>query len=540
MEDLSILNINDQLRILKDHVLKIINNTNQFSTPLARGDSERQKLKIEINANVEQIHKNYKPHMPRNSTPFTEEKLSLKGSLTPFLGENPTCAKDLPKMEEWKTFSGEEEYNNIEFIRTIDMLQNNFHIPDEIIVGNVYLKAILPGWKDHLLPIEGVKLSSAGNNMYPLGISDTNIVLAHPAGSVRRKTEIVVMDNCTYQHMILGNDYLNIYGVDINNHKDRYFTIGENKRQKFPFSNIPKKISIISSVKDTYEDEFVDNQLVEAQINPSLSPKMRHDLIDVLYTYNNALASDNERLVLRRPAYLASPRAREALEKHIQELIQLGVLRKVGHNDEVEVRPPVIIAWNNDESRMVGDLGALNTYKVPDRYPIPIIQETLTQLSKAKYITSTDALTGFHENILTHKPKKLLKTITHCGIYEYLGMPFGIKNSPCHYQRMMNTIFPTEFSEGWTIIYNDDIIICFDSWYLHLERLTRVLDKATGVNINISLKKLNLGFEDIKAIGHIVSGLSLGIDKKKVEEVLIKPIPQNNKEMMCFIGFATY
>ncbi|MBW0568443.1 hypothetical protein O181_108158 [Austropuccinia psidii MF-1] len=52
-------------------------------------------------------------------------------------------------------------------------------------------------------------------------------------------------------------------------------------------------MSIISSFKDTYKEEFVDNQLVEAQINPSLSPKMRHDIIDVLYTYRNAFASDD-------------------------------------------------------------------------------------------------------------------------------------------------------------------------------------------------------------------------------------------------------
>ncbi|MBW0514662.1 hypothetical protein O181_054377 [Austropuccinia psidii MF-1] len=128
---------------------------------------------------------------------------------------------------------------------------------------------------------------------------------------------------------------------------------------------------------------------------------MRHDLIDVLYTYNNAFASNNEPLgtikghevditvnidrpyppVLRRPAYPASPRAREALEKHIQELIQLGVLRKVGHNEEVEVTTPVIIAWNNDKSKMLRESIALNTYTVPDRYPIPRIQETLTQFS---------------------------------------------------------------------------------------------------------------------------------------------------------------
>ncbi|MBW0530087.1 hypothetical protein O181_069802 [Austropuccinia psidii MF-1] len=391
--------------------------------------------------------------------------------------------------------------------------------------GKDYLQAILPIWESHLLPIEGVQFSRASNNMYPLGILETNLVFPHPAGSVTMKTEIVVMDNFASQHIILGNDYLNIYGIDINNHKDRYFTIGDNKRQKFAFSNMPKKISVIPSVKDTYKEEFVANQLVEAQINPSLSPKMRHDLIYVLYTYENAFASNNEPLgcikgnevditlnmdrpyppVLRRPAYPARLRAREAFENHIQELIQLGLLRKVGHNEEVEVTTPFIISWNNDKLRMVGYFRALNTYTVPDRYPIPKTQETLTQLSKAKYITSMDALKGFHQNFLMPKTRKLLRIITHCGIYEYLRMPFCIKNSPSHHQRMTNTIFPTELSEGWIIIFIDDIIICSDSLSFHLERLAKVLDRFTGVNIRISLKKFNFVFEELKALGHIVS-----------------------------------
>ncbi|MBW0507609.1 hypothetical protein O181_047324, partial [Austropuccinia psidii MF-1] len=244
--------------------------------------------------------------------------------------------------------------------------------------------------------------------------------------------------------------------------------------------------------------------------------------------------------VLRRPAYPASPRAREALEKHIQESIQLGVLRKVGHDEKVEVTTPVIIAWHNAKSRMVGASRELNNYTVPDRYPIPRIQETLTQLSKAKYITLMDALKVFHQTVLTPKTNKLLRIITHCGIYEYLRMPFGIKNAPSHYQRMMNTIFPTELSEGWLIIYINDIIICSDYWSLHLERLSRVLYKATGVNMKISLKKCSFGFEELKDLGHIFSGLSLGIDNNKVEAVLLKPIPHNKKEMMSFLVFSSY
>ncbi|MBW0541369.1 hypothetical protein O181_081084 [Austropuccinia psidii MF-1] len=133
--------------------------------------------------------------------------------------------------------------------------------------------------------------------MYPLGILDNNIVFSHPAGSVRMKKEIVLMENCTSQHRILGNHYLSIYGIDINKQKNRYSTIGENKRKKFPFSNMPKQISLVSSNEDThYKKEFVTNQLVEAQINPSFSSRMRQEVIEVLYKFKNAFASDNEPL----------------------------------------------------------------------------------------------------------------------------------------------------------------------------------------------------------------------------------------------------
>ncbi|MBW0562373.1 hypothetical protein O181_102088 [Austropuccinia psidii MF-1] len=66
------------------------------------------------------------------------------------------------------------------------------------------------------------------------------------------------------------------------------------------------------------------------------------------------------------------------------------------------------------------------------------------------------------------------------------------------------------------------------------------IHKAAEVNIKISLKKCNFGFEELKALGHVVSVLSLGIDKNKVAAVLLKPIPQNKKEMMSFLGFSSY
>ncbi|MBW0555436.1 hypothetical protein O181_095151, partial [Austropuccinia psidii MF-1] len=87
-------------------------------------------------------------------------------------------------------------------------------------VGRNYFDKIYTNWQDKILPIEGIKFSSASQNMHPLGIFEAAMILPHPVGSIRLKVEFFVMNNCTSQHFILGNDYLNIYSIDINNHKD--------------------------------------------------------------------------------------------------------------------------------------------------------------------------------------------------------------------------------------------------------------------------------------------------------------------------------
>ncbi|MBW0526053.1 hypothetical protein O181_065768 [Austropuccinia psidii MF-1] len=272
--------------------------------------------------------------------------------------------------------------------------------------------------------------------MHPLGILEAAMIFPHPAESIRLNVLFVVMNNCTSQNFILGNYYLNIYDIDINNHKDRYLTIG-GKRPKFSFPLEKREINVIRQVKNANKEIFVTDQLIKAQMSPELTLEMKEALIEILFQFREAISSDNEPLgdikghevyimlnfkrpyppLLRRPAYPDSPRAREALETHINELMRLGVLKNVFHNDKVEVTTPVNITWNVDKSNMVGDFKALNSYTIPDRYPIPGIHESFTQLSKATFITSTDALKGFHQNFLTPHSRKLLRRISHFGIY---------------------------------------------------------------------------------------------------------------------------
>ncbi|MBW0552494.1 hypothetical protein O181_092209 [Austropuccinia psidii MF-1] len=115
--------------------------------------------------------------------------------------------------------------------------------------------------------------------MHPLGILEAETIFPHPSGSIRLKAEFFVMNNCTSQHFILGNDYLNIYGIDINNHKDRYLAIGEDKMKKFAFHPEKREITVIAQVKNFNKDIFVSDHLIKAQINPELTLQMKEELI---------------------------------------------------------------------------------------------------------------------------------------------------------------------------------------------------------------------------------------------------------------------
>ncbi|MBW0516072.1 hypothetical protein O181_055787 [Austropuccinia psidii MF-1] len=187
---------------------------------------------------------------------------------------------------------------------------------------------------------------------------------------------------------------------------------------------------------------------------------------------------------------------------------------------------------------MVGKFRALNTYTVPDMYPMPKFQIARTQISQAVYITTMDALKGFHPNMVTPRARKYLRIIFHCGVYEYLRISFGMKNAPSQFKRMMNEIFPEERSEGWLIIYIDYIIFCSKTWEELMYLLSRVWRKIQSVNMKISLKNFHFVFKELEELGHLVSGLSLGIDKNKVAAVVLKTMPQKiNTVILGFVGY---
>ncbi|MBW0486914.1 hypothetical protein O181_026629 [Austropuccinia psidii MF-1] len=171
----------------------------------------------------------------------------------------------------------------------------------------------------------------------------------------------------------------------------------------------------------------------------------------------------------------------------------MDVIRKTGNIERVEITTPIVITCHDGKYRLRSDFRALLNYTKADRYPIPRIPHALDKLEKAKYITKMDCMKGYHQNGDKPNSIKLLRIICHMGMYEYTRMPFGIKNAPAHFPRMMDTIFQGEILEGWMVVYIDDIIIYSETWEDHVQYIDRVLSNCTPIHLKISLKKCNFG-----------------------------------------------
>ncbi|MBW0539152.1 hypothetical protein O181_078867 [Austropuccinia psidii MF-1] len=388
--------------------------------------------------------------------------------------------------------------------------------------------------------------------MTSIGTIIKEISIPHRKGNIRLNPELVVLEDAQIQGFFLGTDYKRMCGIDIYNSKNRNITIGTNKEKKFSF-----EIYQIST-QDPMEELL--NEFREGQFSTNLTSKQKLSLLKMLRKNRPEFAIGEEPLgkikvhdielyldvekpyppMLRRTPYPESLETGKEIEKHINEILEMDFIRKIGHTEIVEITIPVLITRHDGKSRLCGDFSTLNSYKKADRYPIPRIPHALDKLAKAKYITKMDCMRGFHQNLVKPNSMKLLRIICHMGIYEYTRMPFGIKNAPAHFQRMMDTVFQEEILEGWMVVYIDDIIIYSETWEDHAHYIDRVISKCTPISLKISLKKCNFGQQELLALGHKVSGLSLAIDQNKVAAVLQKPVPKKIKEMKSFLGFSSY
>ena len=121
---------------------------------------------------------------------------------------------------------------------------------------------------------------------------------------------------------------------------------------------------------------------------------------------------------------------------------------------------------------------------------------------------------------------------TPFGTFEYLYMPFGLRNASASLQRHMDNLF---MNVACAFTYLDDILIFSETFEEHLLRLDTVLSRLQEHGLKVKGKKCDLFQREVRYLGHIVSEEGIAVDQDKVERVVTWPVPKNAKELRSFL-----
>ena len=141
---------------------------------------------------------------------------------------------------------------------------------------------------------------------------------------------------------------------------------------------------------------------------------------------------------------------------------------------------PVVLVRKKDGSlRFCVDYCDLNSVTKSDTFPLPQVDDMLDELGKSKFFSTLDLAAGYWQVQVHPDSCEKIAFITHRGLYEFSVMPFGLKNAPAVFQRLMQRVLMglnPEEGPSFVSVYLDDVIVYLETLEDHLKHLQRVIE----------------------------------------------------------------
>ncbi|KAJ1575571.1 hypothetical protein NDA15_006290 [Ustilago hordei] len=236
------------------------------------------------------------------------------------------------------------------------------------------------------------------------------------------------------------------------------------------------------------------------------------------------------------PLYLKGPKEMSELRRYLDENLEKGFIRP----SKSPARSPVLFVPKKDGGlRLCVDYRGLNEITVKNRAPLPLIEEQLFLLRKARIYTKLDLRAAY--NLIWIAKGDEWKTAfgTQLGLYEYLVMPFGLANAPAHFQSFINDIF-RDIIGIYVVVYLDDFLIFSDTEEAHVKHVTEVLTHLRSNRLFAKLSKCEFHTKTVEFLGYIIKPTGIEMDPEKVHTVKEWPMPESIHDIQRFLGFANF
>ncbi|XP_068234180.1 uncharacterized protein [Palaemon carinicauda] len=313
------------------------------------------------------------------------------------------------------------------------------------------------------------------------------------------------------------NRYEGPYTV-MSRNKDNYVvsTPGKRKSEKMVHINLLKKfetqcdnVSLIC--KSTVEDNVKLNEIGFPDRSKSIP-------------LNNTLALNNIDCKLNH----LSSQQRAILKKETDFWLQHGFAEP---SISPWASPCVLVEKPDGFYRLCTDFRRLNEVTVSDSYPLPRVDDLIDLVSKAVYVSKIDLLRGYYQVPLADNTKPLTAFTTPDGLYQYTVLPFGLKNAPAVFQRLMDQVI--SYMPGIRV-YLDDIVVFSDTWLDHLSMLKDLLRRLRQTCLTINLTKSDFGHAKLQYLGYVIGSGEVSPVAAKVDAITKLSCPRSRREAPDF------
>jgi hypothetical protein len=290
----------------------------------------------------------------------------------------------------------------------------------------------------------------------------------------------------------------------------------------------PASISSVNLSPPTSEESFL--QSLEAH---PVFARSSTDVGHITFARHNIRTEPNVTPIALRP-YRTSETKRKEIDRQVEDLLARQLIRP---SDSPWAAPVTLAAKKDGSLRFCVDYRQLNQKTSSYRHPLPLIKDHIDRVGRSSIFTTLDAVSGYWHVALDEESIEKSAFITQSGHFEWLVMPFGLKNAPSTFQRIMQGLLK-DF-EG-VEVYLDDIIVHTRTKEEHISLLSRVLAKLAENGIRLRRDKCHFLAKEIEYLGHVITNGSVKPSPKKLEAIQNFPTPRNIAGIQSFVGLANY
>ncbi|KAL0882139.1 hypothetical protein ABMA27_000699 [Loxostege sticticalis] len=357
---------------------------------------------------------------------------------------------------------------------------------------------------------------------------------------------------------LIGNDLLRVLGARIDYNKKKLFTRTTAIPLLFDNIIIKRRLSQeaqLNNINTCRDDNELKNNLNRIRTD-HLNSEEKREINKLCYQYRDIFYSEKMPLTFTHSVkhklrltdetpiftknYRKPPCEQVEIQKQVDDLVKKGIVRESMSpwSSPVHIVPKKADASGKVKWRLVIDYRKLNDRTIEDKFPIPNITDILDKLGRAQYFSTIDLASGYHQVEMDERDieKTAFTTDRH---YEFLRMPFGLKNAPSTFQRLMNNIL-RDLLYDTCIVYLDDILIYSVSLQDHIKKLKRVFDRLREHNFKVQLDKSEFLRKEVIYLGHTLTQEGLKPNEDKIKAIKKFPIPATQKEIKSFLGLVGY